>query len=231
LTLAYDGAGGTVQLNGGTIVTFTGTETNLEVTGPDGPVVYLDVSSMSGTPYTGDVTIKGEGRMSVDGGDSWTNFVDTDFATANISVADAETGKFLYVDGATVNRTGTEPVRIKGTYDVFSLLIDLRDLLNNEQGLTEQEQLAGLQRADEAINEVIGVITRQATASGSRLEALDRLRGSLEELKANADDEAGAIENADFVALAVELARTNTLYQLTMQTAARLLNQTLMDYI
>jgi len=231
LTLAYDGAGGTVQLNGGTAVTFTGTETDLKVTGPDGHVVYLDVSSMSGTPYTGDVTIKGEGRMSVDGGDSWMNFVDTDFATGNISVVDAETSKFLYVDGATVNRTGVEPIRIKGTYDVFNMLIDLRDLLNNEQGLTEQEQLAGLQRADEAINEVIRVITRQTAASGSRLEALDRLRGSLEELKANADDEAGAIENADLVALAIELARASTLYQLTMQTAARLLNQTLMDYI
>ena len=231
LTLAYDGAGGTGQLNGGTAVTFTGIETNLEVTDPDGHVVYLVVSSMSGTPYTGDVTIKGEGRMSVDGGNSWTDFVDTDFATGNISVADAETGKFLYVDGATVNRTGVEPVRIKGTYDVFNLLIGLRDLLNNEQGLSEQEQVSSLQHADEAINEVIGVITRQTTASGSRLEALDRLRGSLEELKANADDEAGAIENADLVALAVELAKANTLYQLTMQTAARLLNQTLMDYI
>jgi len=231
LTVDYDGAGGTVRLDGGQVVTFAGTETNLQLLSPSGDVVYLDVSSMTGVPYTGELTIRGEGKLSVDNGESWTSFTDADFADGNISVSRSDTGKFLYIDGATVKRTGVEPIRIQGTYDLFTMLIDIRDILNNEQGITEQQQLAALRRAGDAVSEVTSSVIRHSTTTGSRLEALDRLRGSLEQLKANTDNEAGLLQSADLIEVATELARANTLYQVTLQTAAKLLNQTLVDYI
>ncbi len=229
LTVDTNGTSGTIALDGGPVVTFTGAETDLAVISPSGNVVYLDVSGIAGA-YTGDLTIKGEGQMSVDAGESWTNFVEADFADGNFAVTN-QAGKFLYVDGASVGQTGQEPIRIQGTYDLFSMLINIRDALSNERGMAETEQLAFLRRSNDAIAEVSVGIMEHQTATGSRLEAIDRLTNSLLQLQANMDDEAGNLESADLVTLALELAKTDTLYQLTLQTAAKLLNRTLMDYL
>ncbi len=45
------------------------------------------------------------------------------------------TGEVLYVDATAIKKAGTEPVRVPGTYDMFNILINARDLLENVNNL------------------------------------------------------------------------------------------------
>ena len=68
-------------------------------------------------------------------------------------------------------------------------------------------------------------------ALGGRLEALDTLTSSMSDLKGTTDDQANGIESADMAQVAVDLATTQTLYQMSLATAAKLLSTSLLDYI
>jgi flagellar hook-associated protein 3 len=230
LTVDTDGTSGTVRLDGGQIVSFTGGEADLLVTAPGGDKVYLDVTALSGA-YTGDLWIKGEGEMSIDHGATWVAFTDADFTDSNFGVTDGATGQILYLDGATVKRIGVEPVRAQGTYDLFSMLVDIRDTLNNTMDVDSDVQLAALLRAGEAVDEVSNGLTQAMTSTGSRLQALDSLDHSLKGLAYSVHDEAATIQNADIVDLATKMARAQTLYEMTLATTGKSLNLSLLDFI
>jgi flagellin-like hook-associated protein FlgL len=214
---------------GGPVTHFNGTETSLKVTNSDGDAIYVDVSGLNGalgSPAT--VTIRSDGLLSVDRRVAPVEL--TDFTRDNIAVADAD-GRVLYVDATGIRRTGLEPVRIPGTYDLFGALIAARDVLLDRRQVPQTDQTALLQGATDALNEVLSGITQTMTSVGGRLQALDTLKQSIADIKATADDQAGLLENADLVQVAAEIARTQTLYQMTLATASRLLSLSLLDYI
>ena len=228
--LIVDPSGKTVRFaDDGPTFSFTGTETDLAVRDADGNVVHLDVSALNGAvvgPVT--VTIQSDGYLSLGDGAPVTEL--TDFTEANLAVTDAD-GRVLYVDATGIRATGLETVRVPGTADVFETLIFARDALLNDRGLPRAEQLKLVQTSLESLEEVIAQITQSMTSVGGRLEALDTLEGSLRTIRASADDQAGALENADLVQLAADLARMQTLYEMTLATASRLLSTTLLDYL
>ena len=215
-----------IRLDGGPAVSFTGTETNLEVTNAAGDVVHVDVSGWSGGNET--VTITGQGRLSVDDGQTRTAL--TDFTTDAV-VTDGQSGRVLYVDPTGFERQGVEPIRVPGTYGVFDSLIAVRDLMLNERGLSDTEQLDLLSRSLGALSEGITNIGNGTTTVGSRLHALDRLEGTLDDLQFNADSEAALIGDADLVQVITDMTRTQTLYQMTLATASKMLSLSLLDFM
>jgi flagellar hook-associated protein 3 len=226
LTVTVNGADRSIALDGGLPVAFSGTEQDLAVTAANGDVVHVDVSGWSG--YTGDVAVTGEGRLSIDGGASYTDL--TTFAD-NLAVTDSSTGRILYVDTTGVLRTGTDYVRIPGTHDVFETLVQLRDVLLNEQDMPQGRQQALLQDGLDALDDVMGVLLSKMTAAGARLQALDTLKNSLQTIENYSSDHSAELEDADVVQVASELARTQTLYEMTLAVAAKRLNISLLDFI
>jgi flagellar hook-associated protein 3 len=61
------GTSGTVQLDGGPVVKWTNTDTNLQVQGPTGQTVFLNTTGIT-AGFNGSVAITSNGTMSVDGG-------------------------------------------------------------------------------------------------------------------------------------------------------------------
>lgn len=218
----------TIQFAGGPVTTFTGTETSLAVATSEGAVVYVDVSNLNPLPGPATVTIQADGYLSLGDGAPATEV--TDFTDENVAVLDSD-GRVLYVDARGIERTGLEPVRVPGTADMFETLIHIGQALRNDRGLSEVGQMDQLRKSSEALREVIARVTRGMTSVGARLEALDSLDTNLENIRASADDQAGALENADLVQVATELARRQTLYQMTLASTAQLLNISLMDYL
>lgn len=227
--LIVDVTNGTVRFaDGGPLKVFDGTETALEVRNADGDVVHVDVTALNGAlvgAHT--VTVRSDGYLSLESGPTVEL---TDFTEDNLVVTDAD-GRLLYVDAAGIRRTGMEPVRVPGTFELFETLIHTRDVLLNRADLTEEDQLQLLGEDVEAINEVIAGITQVLTSVGARLEALDTLGTSIESIRGIADDQAGTLENADLVQVAAELARAQTLYQMTLATSSKLLSLSLLDFI
>ncbi len=230
-TLHVSDADGTISLDDGPAVAFDGTETNLRLTNANGDVVYINTTAAGGAD--GDYAITGNGTLSIDGGLTTTAI---DFAEENQAVVDSQTGRVLCVDSRNITRTGDEAVRIPGTHDLFGALIEIRDLLNNTRGLTQEEQTALLQQADGALVKVAENIAKTTSAVGTRWQALDTLHnsggtGSLDNLKAANENEKAMLTDVDILEMAIQLSRTQTLYQMTLQSTSQLLSLSLLDFI
>jgi flagellar hook-associated protein 3 len=218
------GAVNTIRLDNGEKIAFNA-ETNLMVTNEFGDVAFVDVSGWSGA--AGTLTLDSDGTMSIDGGATATAI---DF-TGNQAVSDAE-GHVVYIDSGSILRTGVEPIRVSGSYDLFGTLIATRDLLLNEGGLfSEQKQVELLGKALDSVQEVLEGITQEMTSIGARIQAMDSLGASLDDLKYSAETGKALLQDADIVQVATDLANQQTYYQMTLQSSARLLSLSLLDFI
>jgi flagellar hook-associated protein 3 FlgL len=224
-TLQIDSTDNTLRLDGGAAVTFQPGDTNIQLTSADGDVLHVDVSAWDGTDAT--VQIIGQAELSID--DGLTTMVVSDFSQ-DVAVMDAD-GRVLYVDPSGIDTEGTEFVRNAGTYDLFNTLISIRDLMSNERDFSDQRQMELLQQAEGALDEVSGVVRSSATIAGARLQAMDSLRNSLDDIQFAIDSEADALEETDIVEVAMELAETQTYYEMTLTVASKLLTMSLLDFI
>ncbi len=226
LTIESTGPGaGRLSLDGGPPAAFSVGATDVTVTTEHGDVMHVDVSGWDGTDATIDVV--GEAVASIDDGQTTTAI--TDF-TADIAIADAD-GKILRVDPSGIRRSGTEPIRVPGTYDLFGTLITIRDLMANTRGLSDSEQMTLLLGATESLDEVHNGIAHASTATGAKLQAMDSLKTSLDEVHFATKTEADSTQEADIVMVATELSRTQTLYEMTLAASSKLLSMSLLDFL
>ena len=166
--------------------------------------------------------------LSIDGGLSTFN---TDCTDTNLAVTDSTTGKILYVDTTEINSTGIDMVSIPGTHDIFNTLMSIRDLLNNEKGLSGA-QLRDLQdNSLNALEEVSGLLVQAEVSVGSKIGFLDNLKDSLKMLKYDAEDEATLLQEADIAQIAIDLSRREVLYQMSLSIAGKLMSVSLLDFI
>ncbi|KPK85897.1 MAG: hypothetical protein AMJ81_02490 [Phycisphaerae bacterium SM23_33] len=226
LTVTVNGPTKTISLDGGPQVTFEGTEQNLLVSNSDGDIACVNVENWAG--FEGDISITATGKLSVDDGATFTDL--TSF-TDNVAVADSRTGRVLYVNATGLCRTGTEPVSVPGTRDLFGTLVTIRDALRNVRNLPAEQQLEVLTGSLESLKEVSAVVRRNMTSLGGRLQAMDILKDNLESINSRATEQAAMLEDVDIVQIATALARTQTLYQMTLAVSSKLLTLSLLDFI
>ena len=204
-------------------------EVDLELTNSAGDTVYVDVSNLTLPAGTETVSITATARLSIDGGTTTT--LVTGFGMDE-TVVDSATGRVLSVDASGLMRVGDEPVRVAAdSYDLFGTVISLCDLMTNRHDLPEDQQLDLLSEAVGWLDGAMAGLSQHMTAVGGRLQAMDNLGGSLEGLRGNTDTETASLADADIIEVATELARTQTLYEMTLATAGRLLNLSLLDFI
>ncbi|MFP4105016.1 MAG: flagellar hook-associated protein FlgL [Phycisphaerae bacterium] len=217
-----------VSLDGGSAVAYDGTETDLAVKNADGDVVHLDMTGVVASAGTKTVELTGNGQASIDGGASWSTI---DTFGDNVVVANASTGRALYLDTTDLQRTGTERIRRPGTYNLCEALMEVRDTLRNKDKLPESEQTKMLAAVLESVDEVRSLATQELTGLGGRLQALDGLRTSLQDQADRADIQRAEMQDADVVQVATDLARYQTLYEMTLASASKLLSISLLDFI
>jgi flagellar hook-associated protein 3 len=167
-------------------------------------------------------------RISIDGG--LTETIVPPGGAANQMVTDSRTGQVLYVDTTGINKTGTEWVRVPGTYDVFNTLITIRDRLASGN-LTSAEMEELRFNAFDAIDELNGVLIQKSVMVGAKIGFLEELKGNLETLQYSTEDEKARIEQADIAQLSIDLSRRDILYQMSLAMAGKLLSVSLLDYL
>jgi flagellar hook-associated protein 3 len=226
--LKLDADAGRVALDDGPYVAFTAADTNLKLTNAAGEVVYMDMSGLD-SGLSGNVTIdiRGNGQMSLD---DWQTATVISF-TAHDAASGGAAGGILYVDNTGIRHAGLEPVRVPGTYDLFATLIQIRDTLQNTRQLPQSQQTDLLAQAIASVEELTGNVMQTMTGLGARTQAMDSLKKTLEDMKASAGIEIARFGDADIAIVATELARTQTFYQMTLQSASKLLSMSLLDYI
>jgi len=186
--------------------------------------IWLTVTDLGGGDY----------ELSIDDGASTVTGNVGDADASNVAVVSSITGQVLYVDVTQMTGSGTEPIRATGTYDIFNILINARDLLNDEQGLLAGDRtqwnsmvnstIASMQAAQERLTHAFPKV-------GGRVGTLLTLKNSIEDMKFNADEEISRLQDVDITQVAVDLARHEVLYQMSLSVAAKMFSLSLMDFI
>ena len=166
--------------------------------------------------------------LSIDGGASTFN---TDGTNANLAVTHATTGEVLYVDTTQITATGVDLVRAPGTYDVFSTLIGIRDILNNENNFTDAKVREMLNSSLNSLDEMSGVLVENAVSIGSRIGFLDDLNDNIQNVEYYAEDETTRLVEADIAQIAIDLSRREVLYQMSLSVAAKVMSVSLLDFL
>lgn len=225
-TITISAANKTIALDNGVPVSFVGNETNLQLVDGNNRVIHVDMTGWSDAD--GEFELISNARLSIDGGHTWTN---ADFNDENLPVVHGDTGKVLYVDARSIETVGVNAVGVAGTRNVFDVLIQGRDLLDNHEDLPDAMVGELLHEAVDAMKESQNSVTRTMTAVGGRLQAMDNLRLSLEDNRDATKQQADTLEQADIMQVAIDLARVQNLYEMTLATASKLLNLSLMDFL
>ena len=200
------------------------------------PVFIGETGAKAGTgtsSVTGDVwlTVTGSAGnydLSIDDG---LTTVNTDGTDTNLAVTDSRTGRVLYVDTTAMSGAGVNMVRVRGTYDIFNTLINLRDILNNERGLSDA-QLAEVRNISiESLEEVRSLLTEKSVSMGTRIGFLEDLKGMVENMKFGTEDEATMLQEADIAQIAIDISKRDVLYQMSLSVVGRLMSMSLLDFI
>jgi flagellar hook-associated protein 3 FlgL len=149
----------------------------------------------------------------------------------NQAATDSRTGKVLYIDTTAINATGVELVRVPGTYDVFSTLISIRDILQNDRGLSADQLQQFRSGVFSSLDEVTNLLVQATVANGTKTNFLDDLKNNLTAVKYQAEDGISAIEDADIAQISIDLSRREILYQMSLSVAAKMMSLSLLDYI
>jgi len=185
---------------------------------------WLTVTDLGGGDY----------ELSIDGGANTVTGNVGDADAENVAVVSSITGEVLYVDVTGMTESGTEPIRAPGTYDIFNILINARDLLNDDQGLLAGDRAQWNSMVSSTIESMQGAqerLTHAFPKVGGRIGTLLTLKNSIEDMKFNADEEISRLQDSDITQVAVDLARHEVLYQMSLSVAARMFSLSLMDFI
>jgi flagellar hook-associated protein 3 FlgL len=201
------------------------------------PVFYGSTGARAGTgtaSVCGDVwlTVDHDGtnyRVSIDDGATFVTVPPG--GDPNQAVTDSRTGRVLYVDTTGINQTGVELVRVPGTHDVFSTLIGIRDMLRNERGLDAQVLIADVNECVAGVEEVRNRLVQANITTGSEIGFLNTLQQNLENIQYDAQDQTTRLQQADVAQIAIDLAREQTLYQMSLSVAGKLMTTSLLDFI
>jgi flagellar hook-associated protein 3 len=227
--LTIDADAKIVRLDDGAGVSYAAPGDNMALTNAAGDKVFVDMTHID-PALTGTVQmdISATADVSIDDGVSSTTI--TTFP-ADLAVTDSNTGKILRINAAGMARAGLEPVRVPGTYDLFQTLIDARDLLSNTQGVPAAMQSQMLTQAVNSLDEVTADVTDRAAGVGSRLQALDALKTSLDNATTATQQQQSSLKDVDVTVVAADLVRTQVLYQMALAFTTKVLGLSLLDYM
>jgi len=200
------------------------------------PVFIGDTGAKAGTgtsSVTGDVwlTVTGSAGnydLSIDDG---LTTVNTDGTDTNLAVTDSRTGRVLYVDTTAISGAGVDMVRVRGTYDIFNTLINIRGILNNERGLSNAQLQEVRNISIESLEELRSLLTEKSVSMGTRVGFLEDLKGMVENMKFGTEDETTMLQEADIAQIAIDISKRDVLYQMSLSVAGRLMSMSLLDFI
>jgi flagellar hook-associated protein 3 FlgL len=221
-----DGSAGTISLNGGTPVAYTGSDTNLEIRGPDGNKIYVDTTAIS-AGFSDTIDLKADGVLSVDGGLSETPI---DFS-ASQTITDSTSGRFVHIDSQSVSETGDDSLEFPDTSNVFQVVYELIADLRNTRGLDNTQLASALDRRigelDSASNNVLDVMGRQAAS----LQALSQLDSRVQDLQLETETHASELQATNVAETVLRMQNDQALLEYTYAITAQITSTSLIDFL
>ncbi len=200
-----------------------------EFIGDTGVMAGTGTSSVKGYTWLKVINDGSNYKLSIDDGASYVTVPAG--GDANQAVTDSRTGQVLYVDTTGITSTGVELVSMPGTHDIFNTLITIRDILANKNGLPEAQLKTLRENSLEVLDEVSNLLLQASVTVGSKIGFLENLKNNLTDLKGNTDDNTTRLQEADIAQIAIDISRRQTLYQMSLSVAGKLMSMSLLDFI
>jgi flagellin-like hook-associated protein FlgL len=223
LAFAFTTAPDTLSVGGGAPVPIPVTDGGF--TTADGRRISLTVT---GVPATTTGTFTARAGLSTDGGQTITEIASFG---ADVQVANSFDGSVLNVDVGTLTSTGSVEVKYAGTFDAFTTLLSLRDLLSNDAGLPNQtvrdriaQMLAEVDGAHDAVLDGLREL-------GFRSSSMDVLKNRVEGLRVARTESLSIVEDTDIAESILELQRQDLSYQAALQVSARVIQTSLQNFL
>jgi flagellin-like hook-associated protein FlgL len=209
---------------------------------PTGPRQYVFYGSTGAAVGSGTSSVRGDVMLTVGGGPgAYTLSIDggaTTFAMTgssppddNLAVIHSGTGEVVYIDATGITAAGTEPIRVEGTYDIFNIFINVREILRNDRNVPDAVMKEMLTAAMDSLATVNERLVQTFPVIGGRIGTLTSLRESLTDTKVGADEEVARLQDADMTRVAVDLARRELLYTMSLSVTAKMFSLSLIDFI
>lgn len=225
-TVTVDAAEGTARLGSGKAVPIpTPAPATLELQDADGSTVVLDFSAWTGADTT--FTLTGEGSISLNGGP----YQAITLTETNLQLVDDERGAVLHVDTTGITRAAAELVDYLGTANVFDTLRGVVADLRNDEGLAHSETVERLGLRLEEFDRNHNNLLIGLGQLGSRTERLDTTEQRLGDLSVHLDSLISGLEDADLSEVILDMSRAEQTLQVAQGTGARLIDQTLLNFL
>ena len=196
--------------------------------GNTGAAAGSGTSSVRGYVWLTVTGTAGDYDLSIDDG---LTTVNTDGTDTNLAVTDSRTGRVLYVDTTAISGSGVELASVAGTHDIFNTLITIRDIFENERGLSEDQLAVLWDNSLEALDEINNILVRAEVSIGSKIGFMDNLKHNLDDIKFNTEQEKTQLEEADIAQVVIDLSRHEVLYQMSLAATAKIMSMSLLDFI
>lgn len=199
--------------------------TNGTFTTSDGRVISLTVS---GVPTSTTGTFTARAGLSTDGGVTVTEISDFN---SDVQVVDSFSGGVLNVDVQGLLRTGTEEVKYEGTFDAFTTLVALRDLLQNDAARPDaavRDRIAALITEVDAAHDAVLDGLREL---GFRSSSMDVLRNRVEGMVLSQTESLSMVQDTDMAESVLALQRQELSFQAALQISARVIQTSLQAFL
>lgn len=220
------GVSGEVSLNGGPSVLWDNTQTNLQVKGNHGEVVYVDTTAIT-AGFSGVVDIEASGALTLDGG---TTEIPIDFSTNQV-VENSLSGNVVHIDSSSIKYAGTESLEFEQTADAMTALLELKDDLLNKRELETGElnkafsrRLGDLERISDQLLDAVG---QQSVA----LQQLDQMAVQNENHQMDLNVRLSELESADLAKVIVEMQSVQTTMQFNYAALSIVQSNNLLDFL
>lgn len=200
--------------------------TNGAFTTADGRTISL---SVTGVPATTTGTFTAKAGLSVDGGATITEV--TAFTSTGVQVANSYDGTVLNVGVASLTRTGAEDVKYAGTFDSFTTLIALRDLLHNTGNLPDE---VARDRISQMLGEIDGAhegVLDGVRELGFRSSSMDVLSNRVSGLAVSRSESLSRVQDTDLAESILALQRQELSYTAALQVSSRVIQTSLQSFL
>lgn len=220
------GAAGTISLNGGEPVAWDSSMTSLQVTGPAGQRVHVNMGGI--TPgFSGNVAITTAGTLSLDGGKSEVPIT----WNATIALTDPVSGGRVRLNTMTLRQSGTDQLEFPGTTDVFETLDALVRDLRGDRNVPAEKTVASLGRTLERLEQLGDQMLEITGIQSSTLAGLEQIGFRNEDLRLELQTEQSNLQSTDIAEAVIDLQQEQLLQQYTFTITSRIMSQSLLNYL
>lgn len=191
----------------------------------NGARVSVDLTGWTGLDFTTSVT--GSASLSLDG----STYTAVNLTETDLRLGSANSDVVLHVDTTALNRSGRDLVTFEGTPSIFDtirgVVADLREPEGTDRSDLIKRMQSRLGEFDRSQDDLLVGLGKLGAAS-QRIEVAE---SRLADLQVTVEGLVSNVEDADYAQVALDLQRAEQTLQLAQATGARLMQQTLLNYL